>query len=88
MYVLLYDYVENMVERRAPFRAAHLELVNEFHVAGKLTMAGALLDPVDSAMLVFPDRGSAEAFLARDPYVANGLVPSHRIREWNLVVGG
>jgi len=87
VFVLFYDYVDNMLERRGPYRPAHLELVNEFHAAGKLTMAGALLDPVDSAMLVFRDRESAEAFVARDPYVANGLVPKHRIREWSLVVG-
>ncbi|HEY5477558.1 MAG TPA: YciI family protein [Tepidiformaceae bacterium] len=88
MFVLFYNYVDNVLERRGPHRPAHLDLVNEFHAAGTLTMAGALTDPVDSALIVFRDRESAEAFVARDPYVANGLVPAHRIREWALVVGG
>ena len=28
-----------------------------------------------------------EAFVARDPYVKNGVVTRHRIRPWNVVVG-
>ncbi len=29
----------------------------------------------------------SEDFAARDPYIANGLVTAHRIRDWNVVVG-
>jgi len=29
-----------------------------------------------------------EAFVRNDPYVKNGIVTSHRIRPWNVVVGG
>ena len=53
-------------------------------------MAGAFADPVDGAAFVFTveDRARVEAFVAADPYVANGLVPSWRIREWTVVIGG
>ncbi len=89
-FVLFYDYVEGIVERRAPFRGDHLALANEYLERGELLMAGAFADPVDGAAFVFSveDRARVEAFMAADPYVANGLVPSWRIREWTVVVGG
>ena len=89
-YVLLYDYVESVVEKRAPFRAGHLALANEYVERGEIEMAGAFADPVDGAAFVFTveDRERVEAFVAADPYVANGLVPSWRVKEWTVVVGG
>lgn len=90
MYSLLfYDYVDDIVERRAPFREEHLALAGEMHEQGVLLMAGALTEPVDGAVLVFTtdDRSVVENFAARDPYVRNGLVTSWRIRPWNVVLG-
>ena len=89
-FLLLYDYVADVVEKRAPFRAAHLALANEFHERGELELAGAFADPVDGAAFVFTvaDRARVQAFVAADPYVANGLVPAWRIRDWTVVVGG
>lgn len=90
MYSLLfYDYVENVVERRAPFREEHLALAGEMHEQGVLLMAGALVEPVDSAVFVFTtdDRSVVEDFVAKDPYVRKGLVTSWRIRPWNVVLG-
>ena len=89
-FVLFYDYAENVVEKRAPFRADHLALAREYVDRGEIEMAGAFADPVDGAAFVFTvdDRSRVEAFVAADPYVANGLVPSWRIREWTVVIGG
>jgi uncharacterized protein len=88
-YVLLYDYVDDVVERRQPFRADHLALAREHLDSGVLVMAGAWADPVDGAALVFRAAGPEviEAFVARDPYVEQGLVTNWRIREWSVVVG-
>jgi uncharacterized protein len=86
-YLLFYDYVADVTERRPPLRAAHLGLLEELHAAGKLLSAGAYTDPLDGALLVFTDRTSAEDFVANDPYMAGGIVASHKIREWNVVVG-
>ena len=88
-YVLFYDYVEDVVEKRAPFRPDHLALANAYRERGELLMAGAFADPVDGAAFVFTvdDPAQVEAFVAADPYVANGLVPSWRIREWTVVIG-
>jgi uncharacterized protein len=88
-YILLYDVVDDYVERRAQFREAHLKYARQAHERGTLVLGGALADPVDGAVLVF--RGSspnaAEAFAKADPYVTNGLVKSWRVRKWVTVIG-
>ncbi len=52
-------------------------------------MAGALAEPLDGAVFVFAagDASAAEDFVARDPYVQEGLVTGWRIRQWTVVVG-
>lgn len=89
-FVLLYDVVDDFVNRRAPFRPEHLDLLNEAHRRGELLMAGAFSDPVDGAALVFRGDSAAVAtrFAEADPYVTNGLVTNWRVRGWNVVVGG
>ena len=91
MYFLLsYDYVENVVERRTPYRDAHLQLARAALDRGELLMAGAFADPVDGAVFIFrvADRSVVEAFVKQDPYVVNGLVTAWRIRPWTVAVGG
>jgi uncharacterized protein YciI len=89
-FILLYEVVDDFINRRAPFRPEHLKLVEDAHQRGELVMAGAFSDPVDGAALVF--RGSDPALAARfaetDPYVTNGLVTNWRVRGWNVVVDG
>lgn len=87
-YLLFYDYVPDVLTRRDPVRPAHLDLARAFLANGTLELAGAYADPVDGAVFVFTSREAAEDFIARDPYVANGLVTGHRIRDWNVVIGG
>ena len=87
--LLFYDYVADIAERREPFRESHLALAAEIHNRGVLLMAGALTEPVDGAVFVFTtdDRSIVEDFVARAPYVREGLVTAWRIRRWNVVVG-
>lgn len=89
-HLLFYDYVEDIAERRAPFRQAHLALAREAHGAGTLLLAGALAEPLDGAVFVFKtdDRAVVEEFVGNDPYVAEGLVADWRIRPWTVVIGG
>jgi uncharacterized protein YciI len=88
-FLLFYDYVENAVERCAPFREAHLKLAREAHERGELVLAGAFAEPVDGAALVFrtENRSVVERFVAADPYVAGGVVGGWRIRPWTIVIG-
>jgi uncharacterized protein YciI len=87
VYVLEYDLVPDYLERRAPLRPDHLALARALADVGVLRLAGALDDPAGRALLVFRDRGAAEAFAAVDPYVTRGLVRGWRVWAWNVVVG-
>ncbi len=86
-HILFYDYVADMVERRDPYRQAHLDRLAAQREAGKIVMAGALGDPPHGAAIVF--RGVSpeeiEAFALADPYVEADLVTDRRIEPWNVV---
>ncbi|HEX4733821.1 MAG TPA: YciI family protein [Thermoleophilaceae bacterium] len=84
MYVLFYDYVEDILERRAPHREAHLARIR---ANDEITMAGALGDPPTGALIVFDvgDPAVVEDFAANDPYVLAGLVTQRRVVPWKLV---
>lgn len=86
---LIYQVVDDYLERRVPFRAEHLALARAASERGELVLGGAFADPPDQAVLVFEgsDRSVAERFAEADPYVRNGLVKSWRVREWTVVVG-
>jgi hypothetical protein len=52
-HLLQYSYVPDILEKRGPHRAAHIEGAKQALAAGKLYMAGALADPVDGAIFIF-----------------------------------
>ena len=88
-WLLLYDLVDDYLDRRAPLRPEHLALAEAAHDRGELVMAGALAEPADRAVLVFRAEGPApaEAFARADPYVREGLVRSWEVRPWTVVIG-
>ena len=88
-YLLMYDVVEDYVERRAPFRSEHIALARQAVARGELVLGGALAQPADGVVLLFrgASPAAAEAFAKSDPYVRAGIVTKWRIREWTTVVG-
>jgi uncharacterized protein len=88
-YLLIYDVSDDYLERRPEFRGAHLKHAWAAAERGELLLAGALADPVDTAMLLFEadSPAVAESFARADPYVLNGLVQQWRVRPWTTVVG-
>jgi hypothetical protein len=85
--LLQYEYVDDMSDRRAPYRDAHLGHVTAEREAGRIIMAGALGDPPTGGALVFKgaDPQHVEQFVADDPYMKAGLITAWRVRRWNLV---
>ncbi len=84
-YILFYDYVEDILERRAPHRDAHLTEIRAGKGDGRIVMAGPLGDPPHGAAIIFTDQATAEEFARADPYVTNGLVTDWRVDLWTLV---
>jgi uncharacterized protein YciI len=85
--ILFYDYVPDIVERRAPHREAHLARIGEAVDDGRIAMAGAVGHPPTGAAIVFGDVpvDVVEAFADADPYVVNGLVTGRRVVPWTVV---
>jgi hypothetical protein len=86
-HLLLYTYVDDMLERRGPHRPAHLDRVAAERAAGRIVMAGATGDPPSGGAIVWRGvtAGEIEAFVADDPYQRAGLITSYRIERWTLV---
>ena len=91
LHMLTYTYVSDILEKRGPFRDAHLQHANARVASGDMLCAGALANPVDGAVFVWniqPSRKhEIDQFVNDDPYIQNGLVVSHFIREWKIVAG-
>ncbi|HEU4702477.1 MAG TPA: YciI family protein [Conexibacter sp.] len=85
LHLLVYEYVEDMAERRAPHRDAHLELIRTYQDDDRLVIAGAIGVPVHGGLLAFREAADADAFAAEDPYKAAGLVTSSRVEPWAVV---
>ncbi len=85
LHLLVYEYVDDMAERRAPHREAHLALIQRYHADGRLVIAGGIGVPVHGGLLAFREAADAEAFAAADPYAAAGLIVSSRVEPWAVV---
>ncbi len=90
MYFLLsYDYVVDILTEREPYRAEHLRILQEYQDREELLLAGAVGEPVQGAAFVFKVATAADvqAFVDRDPYMANDLVTKASIAPWHVVTG-
>jgi uncharacterized protein len=86
-FLLFYDYVDDILERRAPHRDAHLALIREWKEDGRIVLAGALGDPVHGAAIAFrvDDPADVDHFMDADPYREAGLVTGYRVEPWLVV---
>jgi len=86
-FLLMYEVVDEYVTKRTPYRAEHLALAQAATAQGDLLLGGALVEPVDGAILLFRTQQAAEAFAANDPYIHHGLITKWSVRQWNTVAG-
>jgi uncharacterized protein YciI len=86
-YLLLYDYVEDALERREPYREEHLARILAGQEDGRIVMAGAIGDPPEGGAIVFRDvePEAIQAWTEEDPYVTGGVVTRSRVLLWKLV---
>lgn len=52
-FILFYSHVENIIERRIPYREEHLSLAKAYVERGELLLGGAFAEPIDGALLSF-----------------------------------
>lgn len=89
LFAALIDYPANVLERRAPHRAAHLAYLTDLIAHRRALMGGAFADPTEGAIIVYRAASAEEVrrMMDEDPYGKAGLFDRVTIREWNVVVG-
>lgn len=86
-FVLLYESADDVAANAPAHFPAHLARIKEFAARGDILMVGTFGDPQrQGAMGIFPTRQAAEAFVADDPFLTNGVIKSYEIREWNEIL--
>ena len=89
-FIVTYTYVSEMERRRSEHRQDHLAWLHEMSTAGRMILAGAALDPVDTAVLVIRgvDAHDVRQILLGDPYARANLIVATSIRPFGLAIGG
>jgi uncharacterized protein YciI len=89
-YLLKYEYIPDVLEKRGPYREGHLNLAKQLIEEGKCLSGGPTgevnMEVPTGALFIFTDHEAAKSFVEDDPYVSNGIVTGHTIEEWNVVV--
>ena len=61
----------------------HKVLIGQFAARGEVIGIGAFGGGGQGSMGIFRDRAAAEAFVAQDPFVLEGLVKGYKIHDWS-----
>ncbi|HEY9700792.1 MAG TPA: YciI family protein [Trichocoleus sp.] len=82
-YVLWGRYCDNVLEKRAPYRQAHLDRLAQLQAAGQVITIG----PTKDLSIVFgvyeaSDEAAARQLVEADPYWQNGIWTEYEIMEW------
>ena len=89
-YLLSYDYIPDVLEKRTPHREGHLSLAKDMIAAGTCLNGGPTgdvnMEVPTGALFTFTTAEAAKEFVEKDPYVEHGIVTGHSIQEWNVVV--
>ncbi len=88
--LLRYNYVDNMLEKRAPYRQGHIAHILEYTSANKIHCAGAVGNPPTEGLFIFNENVNSleiEDFVAKDPYKKNNLITQYSISDYTIVSG-
>jgi len=87
--VILYTSAPDVLSRAPAHLPAHKARLDAFHARGDLVAVGTFGDPqAQGSMAIFTSRAAAEEFVAADPFVLNGVVAAHEIRDWDDAYAG
>ena len=89
-YLLKYEYIPDVLEKRGPYREGHLGLAKKLIEEGTCLSGGPTgeveMSVPTGALFIFTTADAAKLFVEEDPYVSAGIVTAHSIEEWNVVV--
>ncbi|NJN20464.1 MAG: hypothetical protein HC812_03700 [Leptolyngbya sp. RL_3_1] len=85
-YVMWGSYCENVLEKRTPYRTAHLEGLQAQKDQGILTALGPTVDNTKVLGTYEAESEDAvRALIEGDPYWQNGIWTEYVVYEWNQV---
>ena len=89
LYVVQYDYVADALEKRKPYREAHLSHIGKQVELGNVILGGAVDHPPTGALLILRNltAGQIEELVKNDPYFINGVVKNYAIKPYIAVAG-
>lgn len=82
-YVLWGTYCDNVEEKRAPHRQAHLDGLKAQQESGVLVTIGPTKD-LRQVFAIYdaPDQDTVEKLVEEDPYWQNGIWTEYEVKEW------
>jgi uncharacterized protein len=93
-FILRYEYIPDVLEKRGPFREGHLALAKAMIEAGDCISGGPTANadnvgdenPPSGALFLFKTEEAAKQYVSKDPYVSGGIVTKHKIEEWSVLL--
>ena len=85
--VVIYDTAGSTLDQLRAVFPRHKALIDEASAQGDLIAIGPYGDR-SGALAVYRTREAAEAFVARDPFVVEGLVGKVTFQDWNEILLG
>jgi uncharacterized protein YciI len=89
-FLLKYDYIPDVLEKRGPYREGHLGLAEKLIDEGRCLSGGPTGEPgvevPTGALFIFTELEAAQQFVDEDPYVSGGIVTGHSIEQWTVVL--
>jgi len=81
--VILYEPSGSSMDAIMAVFPRHKALIDQFDARGEVIGIGAFGGGGQGSMGIFKDRAAAEAFVAQDPFIKEGLVSKYRILDWS-----
>jgi uncharacterized protein len=87
-YILFGSYCEDVLEKRAPYRDAHLAGLKQQQESGVLITLG----PTQDLTQVFgiyeaEDEAAVRSLIENDPYWKHGIWTEYPVKEWIQAIG-
>lgn len=85
-YVMWGSYCEDVLEKRAPYRQAHLDGLAKLKEEGTLIACGPTKD-LTKVFTIYEaeDEATVRRLVESDPYWQNGIWTEYDVKEWNQV---
>lgn len=81
--VVFYEPSSASMEALVAVFPRHKAVADAYAARHDLLAIGTFGGAREGAMAVFKTRAAAEAFVAEDPFVREGLVPEYTIKDWD-----